>query len=144
MYKKLILKLTKKNKWVKIQPPCSGKDIETAEKEIGYAFPNELRELLSELNGDRYFLLSISEIVEQFKFNQKTYEEYKNEGFANGLKNLLVFAGNGCGDYYGYRINEDGKTDENVIYVWEHEEDRLKQIASNIAELIAKYYRTEI
>lgn len=71
MYKELISELAQENAWVKIQPPCSENDIETAEKAVGYPFPKELRELLLEMNGDQYLLLSIEEIVEQAKRNRE-------------------------------------------------------------------------
>lgn len=144
MYKELILDLTQEIEWVKIQPPCSDSDIDNAEKEVGHTFPKELRVLLKELNGDRYLLLSVAEIVAQAKLNRKIQEEYSDEDFAKDLKNLLFFAGNGCGDYYCYHINANYKTDENVIYIWEHEESCCKQVASSIIELITKYYHNEI
>ena len=56
MYKELILELTQNNEYVKIQSPCTGEEIEKAEKAVGYPFPKELRELLYELDGDKYLL----------------------------------------------------------------------------------------
>ena len=53
MYKELILELTQNNEYVKIQSPCTGEEIEKAEKAVGYPFPKELRELLYELDGDK-------------------------------------------------------------------------------------------
>ena len=58
MYKELILELTQNNEYVKIQSPCTGEEIEKAEKAVGYPFPKELWELLYELDGDKYLLLS--------------------------------------------------------------------------------------
>ena len=54
------------------------------------------------------------------------------------------FAGNGCGDYYCYHANADGVIDEDSIYIWEHEEYCWKQVASNMAELLTRYYHDEI
>ena len=144
MYKELISDLTQGNEWVKIQPPCSVNDIENAEKKVGHTFPKELRTLLKELNGDRYLLLSVEEIVAQTELNREIQEEYSDEDFAKDLNNLLFFAGNGCGDYYCYHINANDKIDENVIYIWEHEESCCKQVASSMIELITKYYHSEI
>ncbi len=144
MYKELISNMNQGNKWVKIQPPCSENDIDNAEKEVGYTFPQELRALLRELNGDRFLLLSVAEIVAQAKLNRKIQEEYNDEDFAIDLKRLLFFAGNGCGDYYCYRANANGKIDESTIYIWEHEEYCCNKVASSIAELINKYYHDEI
>lgn len=139
MYKELIAELTESNQcseYVKIQPPCSENEVEKAEKAVGYSFPNELRALLRELNGDKYLLLSAEEIAEQAKLNRDVKEEYKDEEFAKDLDKLIFFAGNGCGDYWCYRADDNGTVDEHVIYIWEHEEFSLKQAAANMAELI--------
>ena len=124
MYKELVSKLTQGNKWVKIQPPCSESDIDNAEKETGYAFP-----LLREMNGDRYLLMSAGEIAEQARLNRKILDECSEEDYAKGLKGLLFFAGNGCGDYYCYRKDDNGEIVENAIYILEHEESCCRQVA---------------
>lgn len=144
MYRELIFELTKGNEFVKIQPPCPENEIINAEKAVGYPFPKELRTLLSELNGDKYFLLSAKEIIEQAKLNREVQEEYHDEEFVNELDKFIFFAGNGCGDYYCYHADADGIIDETVIYIWEHEEYCWKQVASNMAELIIRYYNDEI
>ncbi len=144
MYKELVLKLTQGNQWVKIQPPCSENDIDKAEKAVGYPFPDELRALLREMNGDNFLLLSVEEMVRQAKLNRKVQEEYSDEDFAKDLNKLLFFAGNGCGDYYCYRADADGEIDENAVYIWEHEESCCKQVASSMTELITRYYHNEI
>lgn len=147
MYKELISELTKGNEFVKIQPPCSEDEIAGAEKAVGYTFPKELRALLRELNGDKYLLLSAQEIIEQAKLNREVQEMNSQEEFAKELDRYLFFATNGCGDYYCYYADpnySDNTIDETVIYVWEHEEYCLKQVASDMAELITRYYNDEI
>ncbi len=138
MYRELIAELSKENRFVKIQPPCSETEIKNVEKETGYEFPSELKNLLRELNGDKWLLLSAKEIVENAKLNRQIKEE--NEEFAKDLDKLIFFATNGCGDYYCYNT----EIDDNVIYIWEHEEFRLKPIAASITELITRYYQDEI
>ena len=144
MYRELILKLTQGNEFVKIQPPCSENEINNAEKVIGYSFPKELRMLLQELNGDKHLLLSAKEIIEQVKLNREVQEMYKDEEFVKELDRFLFFATNGCGDYYCYRADSDGTLDETAIYIWQHEEYCWKQAATNMAELITRYYNDEI
>ncbi len=134
MYRELIAELSKGNQYVKIQPPCSEAEIKNAEKAVGYAFPNELKNLLRELNGDKWLLLSVKEIVDNALLNRQIEE------FAKDLDKLIFFATNGCGDYYCYRTD----IDDTVIYIWEHEVFCLKPIAESITELIAKYYQDEI
>jgi len=144
MYKELILELTKDHEFVKVQPPCSENDIDNAEKAIGYHFPKELKALLRELNGDRYFLLSAKEIIEQAKLNREIQKEYRNEEFAKELDRFIFFATNGCGDYYCYLADSDGVIDETAIYIWKHEEYCREQVAANMTELITRYYNDEI
>lgn len=144
MYKELILGLTQDSEFVKIQPPCPENEIDNAEKAVGYPFPKELRAILRELNGDQYLLLSAKEIIENAKLNREIQEEYSNEEFAKELDRFIFFATNGCGDYYCYHADFDGFIDENAICIWEHEEFRWKQVASNMTELITRYYNDEI
>lgn len=144
MYRELILELTQDNEFVKIQLPCPEYEIDNAEKAVGYPFPKELRALLQELNGDKYLLLSEKEIVDQSKLNREIQEMYSDEEFAKELDKFIFFATNGCGDYYCYHADSDGIIDETAIYIWEHEEFCWKQVATNMAELITRYYSAEI
>lgn len=144
MYRELISKLTKDSEFVKIQPSCPENMIDNAEKEVGYSFPKELRELLRELNGDKYFLLSTQEIIKQAELNREIQKEYINEEFSKELDKLIFFATNGCGDYYCYHADSDGVVNESAIYIWDHEEYCLKQVAASMTELITRYYNNEI
>ena len=56
---------------------------------------------------------------------------------------FLFIAGNGCGDYYGYRI-EDRTVLPSPIYIWEHETFKAKVVANNLIEMIELYYRDKI
>ena len=76
MYRELIGELIKNNDWAKLQEPCTEKDIDVAEKYVGYTFPDELKALLRETNGDRWFLLSTKEIIENVKLNRSIMAEY--------------------------------------------------------------------
>lgn len=144
MYKELILKVSKGNDFVKIQPPCPESGIDRVERAFGYPLPKELRALLRELNGDKWLLLSAEEIIEQLGINKEMLSFYEEEG-VKGVDRLIFFAGNGCGDYYCYRVGADGAPEENAIYMWEHEEMRFdKKVAGNMTELITRYYNDEI
>lgn len=144
MYIELILELAQGNEFIKIQPPCSEKEIDNAEKVVGYPFPKELKALLQELNGDKNLLLSAKEIIEQANLNREVQEMYSDEEFAKELDKFIFFATNGCGDYYCYHADSDGVIDETAIYIWEHEEYCYKQVASNMLEFITQYYNNEI
>lgn len=153
MYKELILKLSQGNEWVKIQPPCSNRELEYAERVVGYPFPKELKELLRETNGDKWCILSAKEIIENVERNRAFYfplfeEDYSREEYNERVDRFIFFATNGCGDYYCYRVRPDEIVDETTIYIWEHEELGEKccwrAVASSMEEFITRYYKSEI
>ena len=90
MYRELILDLTKENKWVKIQPPCPDDEIKRAEQIVGYPFPEELRRLLREMNGDQYCLLSAEEIIKNVKLNREIWLPLFEEDYSKELYITLV------------------------------------------------------
>ncbi len=120
MYKELIGKLSSGNKWVKIQPPCPKSEISYTEKVVGHPFPKALVDLLLEMNGDRWCLLSSQEIVENVNRNKETWlplfeEDYSKEEYLDRVDRFIFFATNGCGDYYCYRVQPDGIVDDTTI-----------------------------
>jgi len=145
MYRELIEKLTKGIQWANVQDPCSEDEIQSAEAYVGCAFPEELKALLRETNGDNWFLLSAERIAEHVKTNREIFPEYlEPDEFEEKVNRFVFFATNGCGDYYCYRVLENGKTDPSAIYMWEHELYEVREIAKSIAELITKYYNDEV
>ena len=152
MYRELIGDLSKGNQWVKLQPPCVDDEMQRAETVVGYPFPKELRELLQETNGDHYCLLSAEEIIENVQRNREIWlplfeEDYSREAYLDLVDRFIFFATNGCGDYYCYRVKEDGIPDETAIYIWEHEylgEKCWKKVAGSMEEFINRYYKGEI
>lgn len=153
MYRELLLNVSQGNEWVRIQPPCPEPDIDFAEKVVGYPFPNELRELLRELNGDQWLLLSAQEIVKNVELNRECYlpffeQNFSQKEYLDRVDRFIFFATNGCGDYYGYRVGIHGIPEENAIYIWEHEEIgqacNWRMVAENMAEFITRYYQNEI
>jgi len=145
MYIELLEKLIQGHAWAKIQNPCSEKAIKRAEKYVGFAFPEELKNLLRETDGDHWFLLSAKEITEQVKRNREILAKYlEPKEFTEKVDRFIYFASNGCGDYYGYRVLADGKTDDTAIYIWEHELFEIRKVAENITDLITNYYGGKI
>ena len=113
----------------------------------------ELRALLRELNGDKWLLLSASDIVKNAEQNRKAYlplfeEDFTMEEYRDRIERFLFFAENGCGDLYGYRLSPEGVPDETTIFYWDHEEIGepccWKPVAKNITEFLTRYYRNEI
>ncbi len=139
MYKELISEKSQGNKWVKIQAPATKEEILNAESVIGYVFPDELKQLLYELNGDSYLILSTEEIINNCLLNRKYLKECYED-----IDNHIFFAGNGCGDYYCYNISPNGEVNASAIYIWEHEINETFVVAKDIKELIIRYYNSEI
>ncbi len=145
MYRELLTKYIKDHNRAKLQPPCLEAEINAAEKYVGFAFPEELKSLLRETNGDRWFLLSANEIAEHIKTNREIYPAYLDaDEFEEKVNRFIFFATNGCGDYYCYLVTSDGDVDTEAIYIWEHELFEIHKVASDIAELITRYYNDEI
>ncbi len=145
MYRELIEKLTDGHSWAKLQEPCSEDDILKAEKYVGFSFPEELKALLRETDGDRWLLLSAEEIINNVKTNREIFPEYlEPQEFEEKINRYIFFATNGCGDYYCYRVLENGETDTSAIYIWEHELFEIREVAKDISDLITKYYNSEV
>ncbi len=145
MYRELIGKLIEGHDWAKLQEPCPEKQIKKAEKYVGFTFPEELKALLRETNGDRWFLLSAEEIISNVKRNREIMAEYfEPDEFEEKVNRFVYFASNGCGDYYCYRVLSNDETDTSAIYIWEHELFEIREVAKDISDLITKYYNNEV
>ena len=145
MYRELIGELIAGHSWARLQEPCPESEIERAQTYIGYAFPDALKALLRETDGDHWFLLSAQEMIDQVKRNREIMAEYfEPEEFLEKVDRHLFFASNGCGDYYCYRVAEDGSVNTDMIYIWEHELFETHPVAQTIPELIRRYYNNEI
>lgn len=138
MYLELIQQNIPQNPWIRPQPPATPEQIRWAEQQMRVSFPEELRALLLELNGDRYLLLSAERIVECNRLTREGLSECYD-----GLENLLFVAENGCGDYYCYKISQGQITDPE-LYRWDHEDNETRPVASSLAEMITRYYNDEI
>ncbi len=138
MYREYIESRMADNKWIKPHPPASVQQISAAEAAMGVKFPKELIDLLSEMNGDGYFLLTAEHIVEYNNMNRNILGEVYD-----GLDKLLYIAENGCGDYYCYVI-ENGGIASTQIVCWEHETNETYPVADNLMQLIVRYYNSEI
>lgn len=145
MYRELIEKFIKDNQWASVQEPCKEEEIKNAEMYLGFTFPEELKKLLRETNGDNWFLLSAERIIKHVKENREIFPKYiEPDEFEYKVNRFIPFATNGCGDYYGYGILENGETDDSAIYIWEHEYLEFHEVAKNIVDLITKYYNCEL
>ena len=138
MYIEQIRKYMNDNEYTKPQPPADLKMITNAENRLGVTFPNELKELLMEMDGDNLLLLSVKQIIEDNLLIREALSE-----FYEGLDKLLFIGGNGCGDYYSYSIL-DGQIKSQEIVRWEHEDNSKIVVAHSLIEMIDRFYNNEI
>lgn len=139
MYKELVLECSEGRAKIQIQEPATLSEIQEAEKVVGYNFPEELKELLLEMNGDKWLLFSTEKIIECVSLSR----EYLLECYED-IERHIFFAGNGCGDYYCYNVSEDGMVDTSAIHIWLHEDNETRWVAKDMEELIRRYYNSEI
>lgn len=142
MYIELLKQVAAKIESSKLQPAATENEVRNAEEMLNILFPNELKELLFETNGDNLFLLSLDQIVkDNLDFRSINPEIIEPELF--NFSEFLFFATNGCGDYYGYKI-DNNTIPSTSIYIFEHEEYTSKIVAGDIGELIELYYQDKI
>ncbi len=146
MWKKLILTLTTKNQYVEPNPPASIEQMQEVESKLRVLLPNDVKELLLELNGDSFLILSTQQIIEYNLMTRNIMKDIYEEDY-QPVEYYLFIAGSGCGDYYGYGITSFGIKDSD-IYMWNHEEADVKcnfiKVASNLKELIELYYTDKL
>ena len=146
MYRELIAKFIENIDSAKLQEPCSEVEIASAEKYVGFPFPEELKSLLRETNGDCWLLMSAAQIIKNVKLNREILADAFDDidEFNEKVDCHIFFATNGCGDYYCYRVLPSGEVDITAIYMWEHETFEHHVVAKNISDLICKYYNDEV
>jgi hypothetical protein len=127
MWKKLILNFSNANLNIKLNPPATNKDILEVENKLNISLPKQLKSLLSEFNGDSWFILSTKQIID-INISLRQIEG------CMALDSILFIASNGCGDYYGYPITKSEIKSE--IFMWEHEYDNRIFKANNLKELL--------
>jgi len=125
-----------KHKYIKLNEAATKEQIINVENALNCILPDDLQELLLEINGDGWFLLSTEQIIE-------TNLEMRQLGCFMPLDHLVFFAGNGNGDFYGYPITQQDGAKGDSIFFWDHEYDNRIWIANSLKDIIIKYYLDE-
>lgn len=114
-------------------PAATEDEIANAQLRLGVRFPQELCELLREVNGDGDLLFSTDEMLE--------YSQYDiSQNYPRGR--LLFFGRDGAGNLYAYPVR-DGRAEGARILLWDHESDSIDSLTpegSSLRELIKNYY----
>lgn len=106
------------------------------EKYFNAMLPNELVYFLLEFNGDGELLFSAEEIIDTAK---RVRETFRDTTF-NGVDKFCFFGGDGAGNYFCYKISDDGSIADGEIYLWYHETNETKLVANRLTDLIVEYY----
>lgn len=137
MWLELIKELARDYKYTRPNLPATIEEIREVEDKLKIKLPTENKDLLLEFNGDNDFILSTKQILK----NSLSIQKYLKEEY-NNYSNFLFIATNGCGDYYGHFI--ENKNVQKDIFMWDHEVNEYKYVASNLRELIEKYHMNEL
>lgn len=142
MYIDLLKQYTSHLDTVKFHPATTDGEIGEAEKRLNILFPNELKNLLFEINGDNFLLWSLDQMIKE-NLDLRSMNPKIVEPELFDFSNFLFFATNGCGDYYGYKV-ENGKILSTSIFIFDHEEYVARFVAANVLQLIELYYTDQI
>ena len=128
--------LMKKHDYIAPNPPATQAQIDEIETALRNKPPDDLTELLLEMNGDNWFVFSAGQII-QINLSMRVIDVFMP------LDSLLFFAGNGCGDYFGFPIASNGEIKTDCVFLWDHESDSRILKAGGLEEIIVKYYGGE-
>ncbi|MED3854979.1 SMI1/KNR4 family protein [Priestia megaterium] len=115
--------------------PASLEDIAVLEKLFNIQLPDELKTLLGETNGTNDsngcpLIWSTEQIIrENLNLGERIEDTYIL------FNNLLLVADAENGDMFGYSTLE-GFIKQNNIYVWNHKNNRRKQVATSLKEFV--------
>lgn len=147
MWKEFIVSLTADNQYVKPNAPATIEQVQEVENKLEVILQKDIKDLLFELNGDSDLILSTQQIIDYNLMTRKMMMYDIDEDDYQPVDHYLFVAGDGCGDYYGYEITDDGIKDDN-IYMWNHEGTDVNcnfiKVANNLKELIELRYTNRI
>jgi hypothetical protein len=116
-------------------PPSTLDELVEAERELGVALPDMLRQLFLETNGVKAYYSSpfVWPIAELVAENQILRDDADFAELYMPFDCLLFFGGRGDGDLFGYRILA-GRVRDPFIYEWGHEFDERTWFAANLED----------
>ncbi len=130
---------------VYFKDPATEEEVAHIKAALNVDLPLDLLELLKESNGvlDEFgcpYVWSTTQIIRDNQFF-RNFEDYKD--IYMPFDHLLFFSDSGCGDLFGYAIL-NGVVQRNDIFVWDHESDSRKWVASSLEDFLAGWIGGEI
>ena len=125
--------------------PAIKSDIRQIKEKLQVDLPNDLLELLSETNGvfDEFncpLVWSTKQIIKDNLFF-RTFNDYKD--IYMPFDHLLFFSDAGNGDLFGFAIL-NGSIQRDDVFVWDHESDSRKWVASSLKDFIEGWANSRI
>ena len=124
-----------KNRYSKLKPAVSISAVKAAEEKLGLNIPAELKVLFAMTNGDGDIFWSLEEMIDANSADH-------SEGLQDIPSNMLVFAHNGCGDYFGYLIHQ--ADEDKSIYQWDHDLNCVNRVAHTLEDFVERLINEEI
>ena len=125
--------------------PAIKSDISQIKEQLHVDLPTDLLELLSETNGvfDEFncpLVWSTNQIIKDNLFF-RTFNDYKD--IYMPFDHLLFFSDAGNGDLFGFPIL-NGSIQRDDVFVWDHESDSRKWVASSLKDFIEGWANSRI
>jgi hypothetical protein len=120
--------------------PAPPSHLAEAEKDLGIAFPDELRQLLSESDGVKgaYGLAVVWPLARIQHDNLKFRSNLAFRELYMPFDCLLFFGDDGGGDQFGYAIL-DRVIRRDDVYRWNHEDDSREWAASTLRQYLERW-----
>ena len=117
--------------------PAVKSDISQIKEQLQVDLPTDLLELLSETNGvfDEFncpLVWSTNQIIKD-NLSFRNFNDYKD--IYMPFDHLLFFSDAGNGDLFGFPIL-NGSIQRDDVFVWDHESDSRKWVASSLKDFI--------
>lgn len=134
---------------IKLSSPANKEEITKAEQLLNTKIPQELFSLLLISNGANQVMKHprTNEIIEigsiYWTINDiidKSLEQYEYlQTISSGDRTkYLFFSDNGCGEYFGYRI-QDGECNDRTIYIYYPIDNEYVKVAENLEDWMTKW-----
>lgn len=125
--------------------PATEEELLNIKEALNVDLPLDLLELLKESNGvfDEFscpYIWSTSQIVRDNLYFRNC-EDFKD--IYMPFDHLLFFSDSGCGDLFAYPII-NGIIQRGVIFVWDHESDSRKYVASSLEDFLKEWIGGEM
>ena len=125
--------------------PATKEQINEVERQLGVKLPPKLLALLNQTNGvfDEHrchYVWPTNRFIEDNLYFRQ-FEDFKDVFMP--FDHLLFFSDSGCGDLFAFKIM-NGHVQTEDVFVWEHETDSRKWVASSLETFLKGWITGEL